>query len=320
MRPLPCLILAFLFLAGCVPRNQYDAVNAELNYYRSEAAKVDSLENQAAISSYNASSGANLETQRLIRENESLRATNISLNESFKDLSRRYDEQVQKNIELTQTTGNQVTDLQQSLAQRKAEVTEQERLLREKEIQLYEREQELAAVSPEVYGRLDNRPATYGSTQPAGLDANQSSAVRQNQLQNELRQSLGNYAYNELRYSSPSTKELMLTIDYDLLFGGGDRLSEGGHNLVGQLASVLQRYRDAELRIIGHDGLTTDPVRALETSTDRAIAVTQGLVNRGIDSSSILAAGQGAYNPIRTDGGPAANRMNRRTEIVIVLP
>lgn len=304
---------------SCVPRNQYDAVNAELNYYRSQAARADSLESQAAISTYNNNNTADLETQRMIREVEALRATNISLNQSFKDLSKRFDEQVKKNIELTQVTGSQVSDLQQSLADRKAEISKQEEALRAKEIQIYEREQELAAISPEVYNQLNDRPAAYNS-QSSPLNQQQQTAVQQNQLQAAFRQALGSYSYTDVRYGNQSDNDVILTLSQSILFSNGYQLSDSGQALIGRIASVLQRYPNAEIRVVGHSHATRNPVVALENSTDRAIAIAQMLVSRGVNSRNVLAGGQGYYNPLTNDNSISGQATNRRTDIVVILP
>ncbi|PHI18946.1 hypothetical protein CEQ90_15585 [Lewinellaceae bacterium SD302] len=322
MRQLLFILTVTALLVGCVPKNQYDAAQAELNYYRNEATRTDSINSRAEINEYNSGGAADLEAQRLIRENESLRATNISLNESFQDLSARFDEQVRKNIELTQATGSQVTDLQQSLADRKAEVSQQEQLLREKEIELYEREQQLATVAPNQFDPVAGQPAAYGNTvnTPQSLNLNQQTAMRQNQLQSELRQTLGNYAYTDVRYGNKGSNDVTLTLSQAILFSNGYQLSADGIALVQRIATVLQRYPNAEVRVIGHSDPTADPVIDLENSTDRAIAITQQLVGRGIPPQNVLAAGQGAYSLLTNDNSSTGRAENRRTEIMIVLP
>jgi len=320
--------IAFLALTACVPKDQYNTALTELNYYRSQVEQSDSLRANEAISTYNNSGTMELELQRRIQEVESLTATNLSLNRSFQDLKSRYDQLLSQDQDLLKASGDQVSTLQQNLADRAAQVSEQEQILRQKEIELQSREQQLAQLesgnagaSPASYGAVNATPTTYGSTPaPAALTDAQSSALRQNQLQNQLTQTLINYPRNEVMVAPVGSAEVQITLSQAQMFSDGYTLSAAGANVLQRVAAILQAYPDAEVTIIGHSDLADSPIVAYENSTDRAINVAQNLISHGLNPRSILAAGQGYYAPVAGNNTSAERAANRRTVIVIALP
>lgn len=322
MRNVIILFLALVLVTSCVPKNQYDAAVTELNYYRGQSEKADSLETSQAISTYNSSGSTQLELDRTIQQLESVTATNISLNRSFQDLRTRYDELLEQNQQLLSASGEQVSTLQQNLADRAAQVSAQEQALREKELELLAREQQLAQVAPNAnsaptgYGQVNNPLPATGST---ALTESQSTILRQNQLQSQLSQSLIGYPRNEVSIYPIDDNKVQLTMAEGRLFSAGFDLSPDGQAMLQRIAQVFQAYPTADYSVVGHAHTAFDAVSAYENSTDRAISVTQYLVSHGIDARQIIAAGQGYYNPIAANDTPAGQAANRRTDIIITL-
>ncbi|MEL6358015.1 MAG: OmpA family protein, partial [Bacteroidota bacterium] len=314
-------------IVACVPRDQYNAALTELNYYRSASEKADSLEAIEAISTYNTTGSAELELQRRIQQVESLTATNISLNSSFKDLRSRYDDLLKQNKELLSASGEQVTSLQESLADRAAIVSEQEQSIRQKEIELQAREQQLAQLEASMATRgADNpnpyggpAPSSYGNT-PIALSETQNSALRQNQLQNQLAQTLVGYPRQAVYTNRIGSNQVAITIAQNQLFADGFILSANGRSLLQRIAVSLQAYPDAEVKVVGHSDASVDAISAYENSTDRAIAIAENLIGHGVNPRAILAAGQGYYNPIAPNTTATEMAQNRRTDIIITLP
>ena len=328
MKNFVVLVLLACVIAACVPKDQYNAAITELNYYRSASEKADSLEAIGEISTYNNTGSAELELQRRIQQVESLTATNISLNTSFKDLRARYDKLLDQNKELLSSSGEQVTTLQQSLADRAALVSDQEQAIRQKEIELQAREQQLAQLeasvaaqgatgSPNPYG--GPAPTSYGNT-PVALSETQNSALRQNQLQNQLTQALVDYPRPSVYTNRIGSNQVAITIAQNQLFADGFNLSANGRNLLQRISLSLQAYPDAQVRVVGHSDASVDAISAYENSTDRAIAIAENLIGHGINPKSILAAGQGYYNPIAPNTNATEMAQNRRTDIIITLP
>lgn len=325
MRTLAALFLLALLLSACVPQNQYNATVTELNYYRAQAQKADSLEASQAVSTYNTSGAADVELSRRIQQVESLTATNRSLNRSFEDIRARYDELLAQNQSLLSSSGEQISQLQQNLADRVAQVSQQEAALREKEIALQAREQQLSQVgldntaqSPAIYSQVSS-PVAYESSAKS-LSAAQQQALKHNQLQNELVQSLLAYPRNEVSISPTNEGDLMLRLSEKSLFSNSFTLTNEGRTLLQRIAQVLQAHPNAQLEVVGHSDAAVDAVAAFEQGTDRAILVAQNLISHGIRPQYILAASQGYYVPVAGNTTDADRAANRRTEIRITLP
>lgn len=324
MRTIAALFLLALLLSACVPQNQYNATVTELNYYRNQAQEADSLAASQAVTTYNSGGSMDMELSRRIQQVEALTATNMSLNRSFEDIKARYDDLLAQNQLLLSNSGEQISQLQQNLADRVAQVSQQEAALREKEIELQAREQQLAQVNTDA-------PATYGS-QPVNFGGNESSssikslstaqqeALKHNQLQNSLAESLLAYPRNEVNVSPTKEGNLMVQLSENSLFSDGFSLTSAGRNLLQRIAQVLQAYPNAQLEVIGHSDASLDAISAFEQGTDRAISVTQNLVSHGIRPQYILAASRGYYLPIAANNTAAERAANRRTEILITLP
>lgn len=320
----PSLLLAMALLSACVPKDQYNAAITELNYYRNQSERADSLEASRAVSTYNSTGSSDVELQRRIQQVEALTATNMSLNRSFQDIKERYDKLLSQNTELLSASGEQVTTLQQNLAERAAQVSEQEQILRQKEIELQAREQQLAQLSngtstPNAYGGVQ-QPASYSTRGPATLSEAQSSALKQNQLQTQLAQVLVGYPRNEVGIAPRGNNEVVLTLAQSALFADGFRLDDGGRLLLSRISQVLSGHPTSQITVVGHSDASVDAVIAFENSTDRAIVVTQNMISHGISPQRILAASQGYYLPVANNNTAAERAANRRTEIVVTLP
>ncbi|MGQ9364711.1 OmpA family protein [Azospirillum sp. ST 5-10] len=110
---------------------------------------------------------------------------------------------------------------------------------------------------------------------------------------------------------------LVMTLG-DVLFATGRAdLTPGAMNRVDRLAAFLQRYPARTVRIEGHTDSTGGSATNLHLSEERAAAVQQALVARGISPSRITAVGYGAAQPVASNSSDAGRQANRRVEIVI---
>ena len=75
----------------------------------------------------------------------------------------------------------------------------------------------------------------------------------------------------------------------------------------GQVAVVVSGYTDST----GNDGIN------IPLSKNRAAAVRQQLINRGVPANRINSEGYGATNPIADNSTPAGREQNRRVELSI---
>ncbi len=319
------LLALLLALSACVPQNQYNATVTELNYYRNQAQLADSLATKQEVSTYNSTGSSDMELRRRIQQVEALTATNLSLNRSFEDLNARYNDLLSQNQLLLTNSGDQITNLQQNLADRVAQVSAQEAALRQKEIELQAREQQLAQVgasidaqAPLVYGNMAS-PVAY-DTQAKSLTMAQQQALKNNRLQNDLSQTLLSYPRDAVKVAPTEDGEVLLSLSEGSLFTNGFSLSMEGRNLLQRIALVLQAYPEATIEVVGHSDASKDAVAAFELGTDRAIAVTQNLISHGVRPQRLLAGSKGYYAPIASNATAADQANNRRTELLITLP
>ena len=110
----------------------------------------------------------------------------------------------------------------------------------------------------------------------------------------------------------------VLTLRNDLLFDSGKAsLKPGGQKAVENLAQFMRKQADREIAIEGFTDSTGSDQANRRLSEERALAVKQALVVRGIEPQRIDARGYGPAFPIASNGTPVGRQLNRRVEVVI---
>ncbi len=83
-----------------------------------------------------------------------------------------------------------------------------------------------------------------------------------------------------------------------------------------QITKLLQQDPKLQIFVVGHtDGVGTAEAN-LKLSQDRAAAVVQALVSRGVAASRLKPMGVGPYAPVATNRTEAGRAKNRRVELV----
>ncbi len=83
-----------------------------------------------------------------------------------------------------------------------------------------------------------------------------------------------------------------------------------------QITRLLQQDPKLQLFVVGHtDGVGT-PEANLKLSADRAAAVVQALLSRGIAAARLKPSGVGPYSPVATNRTEEGRAKNRRVELV----
>ena len=85
-----------------------------------------------------------------------------------------------------------------------------------------------------------------------------------------------------------------------------------------QVAEILNRHPEREVRISGHTDNSGDKEYNLELSTRRARAVLKELRRLGVDDRRLSYKGYGEEKPLTDNQTPASRAQNRRVEILIV--
>jgi chemotaxis protein MotB len=116
---------------------------------------------------------------------------------------------------------------------------------------------------------------------------------------------------------------MVLELSNDVLFDSGrTELKEVGKKTLAEIAGVLRTMGDRRFQVAGH----TDNVKIStprfpsnwELSTARAVEVVKLLVDDGMDSRNLSAAGYGEFAPLVGNDTAEGRAKNRRIEITLV--
>ena len=111
---------------------------------------------------------------------------------------------------------------------------------------------------------------------------------------------------------------LLRLADTELRFRiGGSKLPKGELPNLDRIAEFLQKYSKLSARVEGHTDNTGREETNMELSLQRANAVMEALVERGVAAERLTAEGIGMNRPIATNDTPAGRRKNRRVEIYV---
>jgi outer membrane protein OmpA-like peptidoglycan-associated protein len=115
--------------------------------------------------------------------------------------------------------------------------------------------------------------------------------------------------------SAPTPKSVALDVKFD---HDSSRLGAASASSLDGIATALRAHPTAQVRIDGFtdDSGNDDHNKAL--SADRANAVRDALIRRGVDQNQIEILGNGAANPMASNDTPEGRAANRRIEMVVL--
>jgi outer membrane protein OmpA-like peptidoglycan-associated protein len=143
-----------------------------------------------------------------------------------------------------------------------------------------------------------------------GLAGNQVGRYMDNQEQ-ELRNVMASSDAASIRRSEDV---LVATFKGETFFNHDSAvLLPGGYSEISRLAGTLNKYNQTQIEVGGHTDSTGPEQYNQQLSMRRAEAVTNALIQQGINPARIRTVGYGESRPISSD--PA---MNRRVEITII--
>lgn len=115
---------------------------------------------------------------------------------------------------------------------------------------------------------------------------------------------------------------MVLQMRNDVLFDSGrTTVKQEGKDALQEVAGVLMTLNGRKFQVVGHTD--NDPISSprypsnWELSTARAVAVVRYLIEEGVDTAMLSAAGYGPFDPVASNETPEGKARNRRIEIVL---
>ncbi len=117
--------------------------------------------------------------------------------------------------------------------------------------------------------------------------------------------------------------QIVLALATDILFDTGKTdIKPEGKETLGDVADALKGVSGRRFQVAGHTD--TVPIKTKEfpsnweLSTARAVAVVKLLVDKGVKSDALSAAGYAEWDPAQSNATDSGKAKNRRIEIVVV--
>jgi chemotaxis protein MotB len=184
----------------------------------------------------------------------------------------------------------------------------------------------LSASAPAEQGRMETPPVNViGASSSASAAVAASSGYDRAGLRHDLNTLLGEPIQRQEVVMHESPEGFVISLRELGFFHSGDAalLPEAAAKL-GGIAETVKR-RGLELRVEGHSD--DQPIHNAyfqsnwELSTARAMSVLTMLVDgAGFPSNKISVAGYGAFRPIASNATAEGRRMNRRVDLVVIVP
>jgi len=126
-----------------------------------------------------------------------------------------------------------------------------------------------------------------------------------------------NYGCPEIRAEVKKRLAFAATaIQFDL---GKSSIKKSSHKLLDEVVAILNEYKDYNMTIDGYTDNTGRAERNLELSKERANAVKDYFISKGIDANRLKADGHGIENPVADNRTAAGRAKNRRVEMDLKL-
>ncbi|WP_326490992.1 OmpA family protein [Marichromatium gracile] len=302
---------------------------AELERALGEArARIEGLETEAAAAAEGADASAALREQLAVREARiaELEAALAELEAGHQALSTELD---------ARPTAARVSELEQALAEAQARIAELEdelaafaagadadaglrERLAAREARISELESQLAAQQARLAEADAALAEQAGAAEveaqvealSAALAAERAETARVRALYQRLAELGASYTEQGMR--------LRLANDTLRFPSGAATLPAGELPVLDGIVALLADNPGLTLRIVGHtDSAGSDAIN-LELSRQRAEAVRQGLIERGLEAARVEAEGIGEAEPIASNATASGRASNRRVEIYVI--
>ena len=111
---------------------------------------------------------------------------------------------------------------------------------------------------------------------------------------------------------------IKITFNSGILFDvGSDNLKPVAQQNVGQLAKILNKYKDTQILVEGHTDATGSHATNMTLSEGRASSVARCLKSQAVSGGRITTNGYGPDQPIADNGTVDGRQQNRRVEVAV---
>ena len=114
-------------------------------------------------------------------------------------------------------------------------------------------------------------------------------------------------------------ENLKITMNAEVSFDfNSSSLKPAFHTTLDKVADILQRYPQTTIKIIGHTDSRGSAAYNQQLSLQRAQAVANYLVLRGVEARRVITQGMGETEPRVSNDTEAGRQLNRRVEMLII--
>lgn len=234
---------------------------------------------------------------------------------NYDKLNETYQLLLDKNRELLAGNQTQTAQLFNNLEDSQRELQKQQDALKKLQLDLNEKEKNLAALNSE----LDARAKRVEELE--AVLHRKDSVV--NALKSKVQQALLGFENKGLTIEQKNGK-VYVSLEESLLFASGSyNVDPKGVTVLKKLGNVLESNPDINILVEGHtDNVPYNGSGQLKDNWDlsvrRATSVVKILLqNSGIEEHRLTAAGRGEHVPLASNDSAAGRSKNRRTEIIL---
>jgi len=162
---------------------------------------------------------------------------------------------------------------------------------------------------PQVAGPKENKGCPWPDTDSDGVLDKDDNCI------NEAGPASNNGCPEITKVEVAKLEELFKTVYFK---SGNDSFKQETPEKLDKVAEIMTKYTTAKFSISGHADSTGSKARNQELSENRAKAVKNYLVSKGVASSNLTAKGFGEDMPIATNKTRAGRAQNRRVEVKLM--
>ncbi|MCG8697660.1 MAG: OmpA family protein [Bacteroidales bacterium] len=125
-------------------------------------------------------------------------------------------------------------------------------------------------------------------------------------------------SYSEMQITIKYELPKVFTLDNVHFETNKSTITKNSYPELNELVEFLTLREEVEIEIAGHTDNVGDDAYNMKLSQERADAVRNFLISKGITQSRVLAKGYGEDYPVDSNNTPEGRQNNRRTEVRIV--